>query len=326
MSYLEHTSLYASYIYPYYYVLTPYFYFNTCHPMKTTKNLTILSLLAFVVFSCTEPQFTDVNNHEIAVEDGYEDFNQLMLTAKGIVQEVLIAAYQNPELSDFDDSEVTNRTDCPTETDLNPNSFPKTLRYDYGDETCQSDGQSDMTGVVEITVSDKLGTPGMTIIVNPLDNFSKDGHSANLKDLPNAIFMATFKDDTNLADVYDLHISGLEVINDHGKAATLKHLEGATIGFDDVNKDNDEPGSGVAAYLDDRAIINFDHMQFLNHKNELLNVIVRNHISFDFLCKCPLAGSVEIEDQHKKIQYINYASNLGCSGKILVDTEEVGCH
>jgi len=294
--------------------------------MKKLKNLIILSAAVFCVSSCSETQFADIDNHSISIEDGYEDFNHLMLTAKGIVQEVLIAAYQNPELSDFNDDEVSNRSDCPTETDLNPNVFPKTLRYDYGDETCISDGQSDMMGVVEITVSAKLGTPGMTIMINPLQNFTKDGQATRLKDNSNAIFMAQFKNDTNLSDVYDLHISGLEIIGEHGKAATITHLEGATIGFEDIDKNNDAPGSTAASYLDDRAIINFDHMNFLNHKNELLNVIVKHHISFDFLCKCPLGGSVEIEDGQKNIQYINYSGNTGCSGKILVDTEEVGCH
>jgi len=290
------------------------------------KKLLTLSALALFVLSCTDTQTNNENNHAISIEDGYQDFSSAMLTAKGIVQEVLIAAYKNPELNDFSDDYVTNRTDCPTETDLTPDVFPKTLRYDYGDETCLSDGNANMVGIVEITVSDKLGTPGMTIIVKPLERFAKDGHSAKLtEDDEDAIFMAQFKSDVVLTDSYDLFIKGLEVTDEQGNLAIIKDLEGASIGFDDVDKNNEDPSGSPSLYLDDLAIINFDQMVLVNHENELLNVTVKNPIQFDFLCKCPLGGDIEIQDEKENIQYINYSGNEECTGRILVDTEEIDC-
>lgn len=293
--------------------------------MMKTKNLLLLFIAALLINSCSEPQVTNNNIHAIAIEEGYDDFNQAMLAAKGIVQEVLIAAYNNPDLSDFGNDVVVNRNDCPNETDLNPDAFPKTLRYNYGDETCQSEGQSEMIGIVEVIVSDKLGTPGMTITVNPMDNFAKDGHSAALTDDENSIFMARFKSDTDLNDAYDLFISGLEVTDEQGNVATIKNLEGASIGFDDINENNENTNVGTARYLDDLAIVHFERMELINHLGENLNVTMKSDVKFDFLCECPLGGLVEIEDQDKNTQYINYSSNEECSGRILVDAEEIGC-
>ena len=283
-------------------------------------RFTLLSMVALLFASCA-----DQEEHEIALDRGYEPFSTVMQLSKTMVQEVLVAAYSNPELISFDGEDVaTNRNDCPDQKDNNPDIFPKTLTFAY-ELGCLTDSNNDIDGDLDVYVSDRIGVRDMEIILVPQDNFSINGNQIGLKGA-DAIFRATFKgNDVFGLDSYALDISGLTVETPELRNFEILNMPQGEINFRDVDGNNGD-AIGPLAYIDDLAIINFGIMSYTNNVGEKLSVTVDQEMSFDLFCACPLGGRVEVRSEDNRKQIIDYNSNSNCGGKIIIDAAEVACN
>jgi len=286
------------------------------------SNITLLSMISVLtLFSCVE-----TNSPTIAKEKAYVPFSTLMITSKTIVQEVLIAAYQNPDLNDFNSIGAENRTNCPSELDLNPNEFPKTMVYTY-EEDCLTDAGTEMSGSIEVVITDRIGAPDMEIKLIPQEGFKVEGQTISLNDA-DADFKAVFTGNEKALENYNLIIKGLVSENRESGRFELIEMENGEISFEDVAENNDsEINTGPTKYFDDLAVIHFSNMQFSNNERELLNANLQSDIKFDLLCNCPLAGKINIvkANSAEESQIVDYTANATCVGEILVDVEVVTC-
>ncbi len=283
--------------------------------MKSTYTLVILTLLLFV--SCAEE-----SQHDLTLESSYTPFSKAMSISKTLVQEVLVAAYQNPDLIGFTEDISTNRSDCPSQEDLNPDEFPKTLIFSYS-SGCTTDSNNDIIGDLEVYVSNKIGVDGMEIILTPRSNFSINGDQLSLNG-SSAEFKSTYTGSANGDDNYFLSISGLDIITANEQVYQIQNMENGTIYFRDVEGNNGSSSSPVN-YFDDLAIIDFQKMTFLNNDNKKMEATLALPLSFDLFCKCPLEGKVEVRSEDNNSQIIDFTTNSNCGGYILVDVEEINC-
>ncbi len=287
------------------------------------RNITLLSIFSvFVLFSCVES-----SGPTLPKEEAFVPFNALMTKSKTVVQEVLIAAYQNPELNEFAIQSVDTRSNCPSEIDLDPNIFPKTLIYTF-EEDCLSDGGTQMSGSIEVLITDRIGRTGMEIRLFPRAGFKVDGHFLSFNNEVNPEFKAIFIGEENALENYNLVIRGLVAENEDMERYEVIEMDNGLISFEDVDQNNEsEINSGPTKYLDDLAVLQFASMEFLNNENETLTASTQNDIKFDLFCDCPLSGKVDIykENRFEGSQIVDYSTNATCRGEILVDIETVEC-
>jgi len=182
-------------------------------------RITLIMLTALCIMSCS-----DQTDHDIALDRSYQPFSTVTSLSKTLVQEVLVAAYQNPDLISLQGEVASNRADCPAQDDQNPGIFPKTLLFTYT-AGCNSDSNNEMDGDLDVYVSERIGVDGMEIILNPRENFTINGNQLSLKgDKPE--FKATYVGSSIIGvDSYDLAISGMSVLTPEQKTYQIVNMQ-----------------------------------------------------------------------------------------------------